>query len=146
MVLALSALVRIPNSVAAPTDFSVGVTLPLTGALTEYGAAIQNGIQLAREEHPEKFQNVRFVYEDDGYEPKRAISALHKLRSIDRVDVVLGWGTETVLAESPIAESRRIPFLAGALDPRAYRGRRYVIGLFAPFEEYTCKLVEVFRR
>jgi len=36
----------------------VGVILPLTGPLAEYGMAARNGIELARKEYPELFHDL----------------------------------------------------------------------------------------
>ena len=38
----------------------VGAILPLTGPVAEYGQAIVNSINFAREDHPELFENLTF--------------------------------------------------------------------------------------
>jgi len=46
----------------------VGVSLALSGPVAEYGEALRNGIELAREEHSDLLSDIRFLYEDDRYD------------------------------------------------------------------------------
>jgi hypothetical protein len=59
LVLSLASIVVIGISGAqellAQEKFKVGAVLPLTGALAEYGVAARNGIDLAKQQHPELF-------------------------------------------------------------------------------------------
>ena len=48
----------------AESTAKVGLVLPLTGAIAEYGIATRNGIELARTERGDLFKSVQFAYED----------------------------------------------------------------------------------
>ena len=48
----------------ADEPFRIGVIAPLSGPLAEYGLASQNGIELARSQHPELFNHIEFIYEN----------------------------------------------------------------------------------
>lgn len=129
-------------AIAEADSFEVGVTLPLTGPFAEYGEAIRNGIELARTDLKEHSKWVKFIYEDDSYEPKRGIVSFEKLRSQDRVDLVFAWGIEPVRAIAIAAERAKFPTLVGSLDGAASAGRKYVVGAFSPYEAYSCDLMK----
>ena len=66
----------------AETDnaFKVGVILPLSGPLAEYGVAASNGFKLAQAERPELFKNIQFLMDDSQYDNKKAISSYQAFR------------------------------------------------------------------
>lgn len=101
----------------APCDFPIGVIAALSGRLAEYGDAIRNGIELARKQHPERFRCLRFIYEDDQYDPKLAVSALEKLVTNDHVRFVYQWGNEPALALSPVATRLKVPLVTISQHP-----------------------------
>lgn len=65
-----------PTLVAEP--FKVGVIVPLSGPLAEYGMAIVNGITLAKEQYPEKLKSRDFSIEDSAYKTTQALAAFNK--------------------------------------------------------------------
>ncbi len=111
----------------ATSKFKVGVIAPLSGALAEYGLAAQNGIELARAQHPELFSNVQFVYEDSHWDAKTAVSAFNHLRDSEKVSLVYNWGNPTSEAIAPTAERYQLPTVAMTLDPAVARGKKYLI-------------------
>lgn len=62
---------------AQTNTFRLGVSCPLSGVLAEYGAAVRNGIELARKEQPELFSRTEIVYEDSQWDPKKALCNPH---------------------------------------------------------------------
>jgi len=117
-----------PFSAHAQSDqpFRVGVILPLSGPLSEYGVATRNGIDLARQEHPELFAKVEFLWEDSQYNPKVALLAFNKLRR-NNIALAYIWGNPTSEAVAPLAESSKVPLLAMALNPTVSQNRNFVI-------------------
>lgn len=75
----------------------VGVLLPLTGDLAQYGIAIKNGIDLAYSESSIK-NKIQLVYEDEKGEPRTAITIVKKYLSKDKVDVLIGGATSAIAA------------------------------------------------
>lgn len=127
LLLALS-LFQVSN-LSADTEkkFRIGVILPLSGALSEYGVATRNGIELAKIENPTFFTDLDFIYEDSQWDAKTALSALDKLRSVDKVSLVFNWGNPTTEAVAPIAERYQLPLLAMSSDPKVTANRNFVI-------------------
>lgn len=96
-------------SFAEPTrDFPlrVGLVLPLTGVLAEYGQAFQNGVNLALSDSSEVAKNCTFISEDSKYDSKTAVAAFHKLTS-SNLSVVYNWGGPTSEALAPLADQKK---------------------------------------
>lgn len=120
--------------------FKVGAILPLTGGLAEYGVAAKNGVELAREQHPSLFTNIKFVYEDSQWDPKTAVSAFNKLSYDYDVSLVFNWGNQTTEAVAPIAETRNIPLIGMTSDPAAVRGKTRLIRCINPAADFSKRL------
>ena len=120
-------ILLLPGLCSADEKFRVGVVAPLSGALAEYGLAAQNGIELARLQHPELFNNIEFLYEDSQLVAKTAVSAFTKLRDSSRVSLVFNWGNPTSEAVAPLAEHSQLPLIGMTLDPAVAKERQYVI-------------------
>lgn len=129
----------------ASAQIKIGIILPMSGPLAEYGTAELHGIQLAQTDYPELFSNIKFVFEDSQYDPKVAISAFNKLRTVDQVSVIYDWGSATGLALAPVAEGRKFPLLSMSIDPAAAIGRSYVIRFGNYAGQYIEKLVPALR-
>ena len=118
------------------TPFKVGVSLPLVGPYSDYGTAVQNGINLALRDRPELFGNIRFLFDDDSYDPKRTIAVLNKFVDLDRINLFFVWGNEPALGVAPVAERRQTPTLVVAQHPKAGAGLQYVIRFINPASDY----------
>ncbi|MBM4028797.1 MAG: hypothetical protein FJ280_25895, partial [Planctomycetes bacterium] len=83
----------------------IGVVAPLTGDGATYGASMRRGFDLAFQHEP----SVRLIYEDSKFSPREGVSAINKLISADKVQVVLGEAASGVtLAMAPVAERNRV--------------------------------------
>jgi branched-chain amino acid transport system substrate-binding protein len=136
LILALSAVLVPLNVVASPRPFKIGVVIPLTGVTAEYGEAIRNGIELAREDYPELQKSVSLQYEDQQFDVKLAVSAFSKLRTVDQVDLIIVFGLGPCKALGPLAEQYRVPLVAICIDTAVAKGRPYVMRLQSSAEDY----------
>jgi branched-chain amino acid transport system substrate-binding protein len=93
-------------------NIKLGIILPLTGPIAEYGVASRNGFELARKEHPDQFSEIEFVYEDSQYDPKLSISAYQKLRRDPDIKVIYSWGANPSAPLISIAEKDCFPLFA----------------------------------
>lgn len=108
-------------------DFNVGVIIPLTGDLADYGTSMQRGFELAKTETPQKFLNINFIFEDSKYDAKTAVSALNKLRNTNKVDLYYAWGVSPAEAIIPITESNKLPLLVETTLKESVANKKYVI-------------------
>jgi len=124
-------------------NIKIGVIAPLTGPLAEYGVAFKNGIELANKDYPNK--NIRYIFEDNKWDSKEAISAFNKLVQIDNVDVVMNWGTPTSEAIAPIV-GEQVPLIAITTEPPIIKQSSYIIrGGFNQPGDYIAKVWEYLR-
>lgn len=114
-------------SVAEPPQVSrVGVIVPLSGSLAEYGLAIQNGIKLATLDSGAEAA-IDWVWEDSKSDTKAAVSAFERLASSQGIEMVILWGTTPTEAVAPIAQARGIPLLAMSVSSTVASNRSLVL-------------------
>lgn len=119
----------------------IGIIVPLTGPLSEYGVAIKNGIELAQADSPLKFKKCKFNFEDSQYDPKTAISAYRKLTSEDNAAIVYNFGGPTSAAIAPLTNQAKIPTFLWTTDPSASTKSPYAIRFTNNESEYATALV-----
>ena len=100
---------------------------------------------LAAEEAPEKFAGIQFLYEDSQYDPKLAITAFSRLVEVERVPIVLAFGTGVNQALAPLAEKQHVPLLALGTDDFG-AGKQYVVRFGMHAVKYAEALLEYLRR
>ena len=91
---------------AAPT-VKIGVLLPFTGPLGEFGAAFQKAAALAGEHLAQGGYPVEILYGDTETNPTAAVGAARKLVDVDQVHVVIGAAASS--SSLAVAESVTIP-------------------------------------
>jgi branched-chain amino acid transport system substrate-binding protein len=123
----------------------VGVILPLSGPLAEFGEAAKNGLLLATQEHPERFKSIRFVFEDSRYDPKTSISAFYKLARDPNTALIYNWGTATGEALAPIAEAQRVPLITNSQTPSISERRAHVLRFINPAEDFSKAILNALR-
>lgn len=127
--------------------FNFGVVIPLTGDLADYGSAIRNGFELAKREFPERFNFIRFLYEDSRYDGKVAVSALHKLMATGEINLYYLWGVSPTEATLPIAAQHKLPVIAETTMKEATVGKPLVVRAARTGERIASALTaEIMRR
>lgn len=106
-ILILLFLIAIPLTTTkndASEKLKVGVILPLTGRDAYFGESIRKGLELAN-----KNNSVALVVEDFGSDTPKAVSAVNKLVSVDKVDVLLTSFSEDTLASISTIKENKVP-------------------------------------
>ena len=110
----------------------IGAVLVLTGPDAKAGQSAKQGIEMAVEEINAsggvKSRKIKVIYEDDGGEPQKSVSAVQKLINVDKVLAILGpmWSS-CVLAVAPIVESKGVVILSPtASSPKITYGGDYI--------------------
>jgi branched-chain amino acid transport system substrate-binding protein len=125
--------------------FKVGIIAPLSGGLGTYGAAVRNGIELAEKDNPKAFEHVKFIFEDNRFDPTTSITAFQKLKNQDKVNLQYVWGDNATGAIGPIAEREHAPVVGLLTDPRPVKGYKWVVRFINEYEKYTDILLRYFR-
>lgn len=109
------------------SEIKVGVSIPLSGALAEYGKALQNGFTLARKDDPEMTKNVELVFEDNRYDNTAGLTTFRKFESIPDISLAYVWGYGPCQAVIPVAESSSLPLIAVTAEEGVNIGKKNVI-------------------
>jgi len=140
-------LVCIPTGAQAEQQhLKVGVITALTGKMSTIGTAVKNGIELARLESPKAFSHISFIYEDDQFEVKQSISAFQKLKDMDHVSLIFGFGDTLGIVLGPMAERDKIPLVNFNFDASAAGGKRFVIRSLNHTEQYMGALASYLQK
>jgi len=129
---------------AEQSALKVGVTVPLSGTFAGMGKAFIDGVELYGQDNPSSPARIGFYFEDHRYDGKTAVSALHKLRTVNKVDFLIVWGNTPSGTCAPIAENLKFPMLAVTYNPDA-KGRKYVISFGPKVKHGVERIAQQFR-
>lgn len=108
------------SSSAAPAESeasttAIGVISSTTGPYGAVGQAYVKGVQLAasvwQKQHPN--DKVKVYYEDDGYNPRKALSAYQKLTGINRINALVNMSSPSIDAVYTKAKKAKLPIAQG---------------------------------
>ena len=92
--------------------FRIGGTIPLTGKVASFGAYTFRGVEMALNDLAQKGwikgKKIEVIWEDNEYEPRKAIAAFNKLVSMDKVNFIIITGSPIVRALVPLAEEKKV--------------------------------------
>jgi branched-chain amino acid transport system substrate-binding protein len=105
-----------PTAPTTKEPIKIGVILPLTGEMANWGESMKGGIELAKDEINSKGgimgRHLEIVYEDNqACDKALTVSAFRKLINIDKVKITMVGCSGAVLAVAPIAEENRVILL-----------------------------------
>ena len=95
------------DEMPAAAPVKIGVLLPFTGPLGEFGAAFQKAAALAEEHLAQGGYPVEIVYGDTETNPTAAVEAARKLVDVDQVHAVIGAAASS--SSLAVAEAVTIP-------------------------------------
>ena len=144
--LLLAVIIFAPFGFAEPrAPFKVGVILPLTGGLADFGVAAKNGFELARKEHPEVLKNIEFLIDDSQYDSNKALSSFQKFRSAGDVSLTYVWGYGPNQAVLPVSETQKFPVIAISGERSMTAGKKYSLRFCYHIEMIATTLLDYAR-
>ncbi len=100
------------NILQAQDVYRLGGSVAVTGKLAHFGAWHTRGANLALEDLGQKGwiggKKLDILWEDNEYEPRKAIATFNKLVFMDKLNVILSGGSPIVRALSPLAEQHNV--------------------------------------
>jgi branched-chain amino acid transport system substrate-binding protein len=95
------------------TEIVIGTHMDLSGPIKSWGIPASNGAKLAVEQINAaggiNGRKLRYILEDDAYDPKKAVLGTQKLLELDKVfSIVSPMGSATTLAPLPIVQAAGI--------------------------------------
>lgn len=135
-----------------PDTIRVGMIGDLSGPLAFLGQEISAGARLYFQHVSDQGgihgRKIKFLVEDDGYQPPRTLAACRKLLDRDQVLCLIGTvGTATTLAIEPVLQNERVPLVAPmtwssvVYDPP----RRYIFGFGATYRMQSWVILNYIR-
>lgn len=116
----------------------IGAVLPLTGIAAAHGENERDGINLAVKEINMtggiRGKQLQVVFEDDQTDPKNTVSAITKLITVDKAEVIIG-GTWDFLANAAIPvidQNHKILITPSALPDTLERSSPYLFDTHSP--------------
>ena len=95
-----------------PEIIKIGAILPLTGNLAFIGKLNKNGMDLAVEDINSRGgmenKKIQVIYEDSKSSSAEGVSAINKLITIDKINVIIVSTTNIAIACAPVAEKSNI--------------------------------------
>lgn len=107
----LCTLLLLPSLALAAPDYKVAGIFDLTsGAGAAWGSSERDGFLFAAREFESLNPGikVRYAIEDSAYQTSRAVSAFHKLTSIDNFRYIVGPTWEPFVAVQPLCERQKV--------------------------------------
>ncbi|MBI3260587.1 MAG: penicillin-binding protein activator [Ignavibacteriae bacterium] len=115
MILLFISLILVSGCISQVSDkqaAKIGIIIPLTGASSDAGNYVRQGMLLGQGEinnATNRKYNVELILEDSQFKSDLAVSAMQKLMNLDSVKFVIGeLGSSQTLALAPIAEENKI--------------------------------------
>ena len=128
------------------TPIKIGVVVPLTGDLAFMGEGIRDAMLLARENLGNAKYTYEVIFEDDQLKPQMSASAVNKLVSVDKADVIVSFGSGPGNVIAPVAEQNKVVHFGIASDPIVAKGGYNFIHWTPPSEENKVFVAELQRR
>jgi branched-chain amino acid transport system substrate-binding protein len=146
---ALFAIAAIATLAASPAfaqgkTFTVGISLPLTGAEAKFGEMKKQAYQMAADEINAKggAKSTKLVFDvqDSGGKPDTATAIVEKFITINKYPIVVGeYTSQCSYAVAGVAEKYKVPYLVdtGAADKITQQGWKYIFRLNSPAGLYA---------
>jgi branched-chain amino acid transport system substrate-binding protein len=100
------------TAATAQDSYRIGGTIPLTGKVASFGAYTFRGVEMAMNDLAQKGwiggKKIEIQWEDNEYEPRKAIAAFNKLAFMDKVNFIIITGSPIVRALVPLAEQNKV--------------------------------------
>ena len=122
----------------------VGLILPLSGPIADFGLAVQNVIELVKTERS-NFDQIVFEIEDSRYDPQTSLSAFRKLTLNNHSDLVYVWGTTPSVVLAPIADKSKVPLITMTGEPSVIENHPFVIDFVNRLDDYSKLTLEHLR-
>jgi branched-chain amino acid transport system substrate-binding protein len=123
----------------------IGVILPLSGDLSFIGEPAKYGAEMALENFKDTKHKYELVFEDDQFDGKKAVTAAQKLISVDKVNVLVTFGSSGGNSVKPLAETNKILHFTVASDQKIADGKYNFNHWTSPKEEVTTMVAELIK-
>ncbi len=145
-------VITLPISVGAASEQSliIGVPLPLSGNLEEFGMMMKNSFEMAKTSINEaggiNGRSLEIVFADDKGQATSAKPAFDQLAAAEPVMLVGGYASDPTFQMAKLAEKKDLPFLicTASADKITQKRWKNIFRMNPPISEYTKGLKDFF--
>lgn len=130
------------EDVSVKKTIKIGVILPLTGDLAFLGEPAKKGAEMALENFKDTKNKYELIFEDDQFNAPKAATAANKLISVDKVDVIVTFGSSGGNVVKPLADKNKIVHFTVASDSSIPDGAYTFVHWTPPQEEVRVMVSE----
>ena len=117
----------------------IGVIVPLSGELSNYGDSWKKGAELGVEKVKNDYGvDIELIYEDSQMIPEKAVTSAQKLINIDKVKAIIVGSSRETLAVAPIAEENKVLLMTTGNAAEITKSGDYVFRIY-PSNTYQGK-------
>lgn len=142
-VLAMGLALSLSVGEASGESVMIGIPLPLTGNLKEFGIMMKNSFEMAQESVNEaggiNGRSVNIVFVDDEGKVASVKPAFNKLVAAKPLMLVGGYASDPTYRMAKMAEKKNVPFVicTASADKITQKGWKNIYRLNPPISEYT---------
>lgn len=122
---------------------TIGLSIPISGALQEYGAAVRNAFFLA--EKDTNSTNHEFIFQDNKYDGKSSLSSFKFLTHAKNVDIIYLWGEICLSSIASLTNSQKTPILTMSVDKRPAKNNKFILRTINPSSDFVKVLYSYLR-
>ncbi|MFI3242239.1 MAG: ABC transporter substrate-binding protein [Alphaproteobacteria bacterium] len=119
----------------------IGVITSLTGNYAEMGNNVKAAIEIAKDDIGDGPIDFKLIFEDYGYESKKAAVVASKLINVNKIDSLISWSSAATNVTAPIAQLAEIVNFGITNELKAAEGK-YNFTHWTPSESLVNKLME----
>ena len=107
------------TSQSANQSLKVGAILPLSGPASIWGDSTKNGLDMAQQELANQGINIEIIYEDSQAKPAQGVTAYHKLKNVNDVDVVFSIFSSVSVPLTSLIDDDETPLIMSVVAAKA---------------------------
>ncbi|GHU88099.1 branched chain amino acid ABC transporter substrate-binding protein [Bacteroidia bacterium] len=112
-VIAIGVFVWLNKNKDKQDEIKIGVILPLTGELANFGNTVLDGINMKLSETNDKNYTIKLIVEDSKGQPNLSVNCFNKLIDIDKVNCIIGDLTSgATLAIAPESNKKQVVIIS----------------------------------
>ncbi len=119
----------------------IGVIYPFSGSAAVFGESAKAAVQIFQNIYSKKLSNVNFefYFEDDQFQPSKAVLAAQRLTNIHNVNVLISFVSQLAIPVSEVAKSKNVLHLTLAKDPDVADGKNTFL-ITADMDDIVAKM------
>ncbi len=102
------------SSTPKKTTIKIGVIAPLTGNMSLMGDNFKKGVELFKEQHPDR--DITIIFEDDALNSTKTVLAVKKLIETDNVNAILTYSSQAASVTAPIVANSKAIHISQSTD------------------------------